>query len=234
MHAPYGFELVDSCQSCPLRTEHSFCSMPPAALQSFEAFRLTSAYPKSAVLFVEGQAPRGVFVLCRGRVKLSFSSRGGRTLIVEVAEPGEVLGLSAVISGRPYELSAETAEQCQLTFVKRDDLLRLLRGNVDLCLRVAEALSAEYHSACKEVRCLGLARSASEKFARLLMEWNAKSQNHPIKVPFTHEEIAEMIGTSRETVSRLFGAFKKKQILQTQGATLVIHNEAMLRKLGRE
>ena len=60
------------------------------------------------MLFVEGQAPRGIFVLCKGRVKLSICASDGKTLILKIAEAGEVLGLSAAVSGAPYELTAET------------------------------------------------------------------------------------------------------------------------------
>jgi CRP/FNR family transcriptional regulator len=231
MHAPYGLELIESCRNCHLRTQRSFCTVSPSMLQAFEAIRMTAAYPKGSVLYVEGQEARGVFVLCRGRVKLSCSSRGGRTLILELAEPGEVLGLSAVISGRPHELSAETTETCQLSFVRREDFLRLLRADTEMCFRAAENLSNEYHAACKEVRSLGLSRTAAEKFAGLLLDWNGKTEGSAVRVPFTHEEIAEMIGTSRETVSRLFASFRRRQILQTQGTVLQIRNEPMLRKL---
>jgi hypothetical protein len=90
-----------------------------ATLQSFEAIKFTSTYPKGAVLFVEGQAPHGIFVLCKGRVKLSICSTDGKPLILKIAEPAEVLGLSATVSGHPYELTAGTIDPCQVNFVKR-------------------------------------------------------------------------------------------------------------------
>ncbi|MGA2459754.1 MAG: cyclic nucleotide-binding domain-containing protein, partial [Terriglobales bacterium] len=82
------------------------------------------------MLFVEGQLPRGVFVLCKGSVKLAISSPSGRTVMVKLAEPGEVLGLSATLSGKPYEVTAETIDPCQVNFVKRDDFLRFLKDDV--------------------------------------------------------------------------------------------------------
>jgi CRP/FNR family cyclic AMP-dependent transcriptional regulator len=60
--------------------------------------------------------PRGIFVLCKGTVKISINSPSGRTMLVELAEPGEVLGLSATISGKPYEVTAETLDPCQSQF----------------------------------------------------------------------------------------------------------------------
>ena len=72
MLTPYGLDIVESCLTCKMRAEHIFCDLQPAALQSFENIKYATAYPKGAVLFVEGQSPRGIFVLCKGRVKLSI------------------------------------------------------------------------------------------------------------------------------------------------------------------
>jgi CRP/FNR family transcriptional regulator len=210
--------------------------MPSEALQQFEKIKFVTAYPQDAVLFVEGQVPRGIFVLCKGAVKLSINSPNGRTMIVKLAEPGEVLGMSATISGKPYEVTAETVDLCQVTFVKRDDFLRFLKDDVETCFRVAEQLGEKYYNACKEVRSIGLSHSAAEKLAALLLEWSSKNGESAkleprLKLRLTHEEIAQMIGTSRETVTRLFADLKKRQILQANGSTLWIRNTAALREM---
>ena len=236
MISPYGMEIVENCISCKVRADRIFCDLPPAALQTFESIKFVTAYPQGAVLFVEGQMPRGIFVLCKGSVKLSINSPSGRTMIVKLAEPGEVLGLSATISGKPYEVTAETIDPCQINFVKRDDFLRFLKDDVEACFKVAEQLGEKYHNACKEVRSLGLSHSAAEKLATLLLEWSSKngeaSKPEPrLRIRLTHEEIAQMIGTSRETVTRLFAELKKRQILQSKGSTLLIRNTAALRDI---
>jgi CRP/FNR family transcriptional regulator len=229
-------EIVESCLTCKLRTDRIFCDLPPTALQAFENIKYATAYPQGAVLFVEGQLPRGIFVLCKGSVKLSINSPNGRTVIVKLAEAGEVLGLSATISGKAYEVTAETIDPCQVNFVKRDDFLRFLKDDVEACFKVAEQLSEKYHNACKEAGSLGLSHSAAEKLAKLLLEWSSKNgeggKTEPrLKLRLTHEEIAQMIGTSRETVTRLFAELKKRQILQAKGSTMVIRNTAALRDI---
>jgi len=236
MLSPYGMEIVESCITCKLRTDRLFCDLPEGALHAFEAIKYATAYPQGAVLFVEGQLPRGIFVICKGSVKLSINSPSGRTVIVKLADAGEVLGLSATISGKPYEVTAETIDPCQVNFVKREDFLRFLKDDVEACFKVAEQLSEKYHSACKEAGSLGLSHSAAEKLAKLLLEWSMKngesSKAEPrLKLRLTHEEIAQMIGTSRETVTRLFADMKKRQIVQSKGSTLVIRNANELRDL---
>ena len=131
MLSPYGLRITESCLTCKLRAEHIFCDLPSSALQAFENVKYPTTYPDGAILFVEGQPPRGIFVLCKGRVKLSLSDSDGKTLIMKIAEPGEVLGLSATISGKPYELSAQTIDPCQINYVKRVDFLRFLKDHGD-------------------------------------------------------------------------------------------------------
>ena len=195
----------------------------------------TAVYPKSTMLFIEGQQPRGVFVLCAGRAKLFTSSSEGKTIITKVSEAGDVLGLNATISNRPYEVTAEMMEPGQANFIARDALLQFLREHGEVALRVAEQLSRNYYTAYEEIRTLGLTSSPAEKFAKLLLSWSPDSgdANEPahVKMTLTQEEIAEMLGTTRETVSRLFSEFKKKQFLQTKGSTLIIRNKPALEKM---
>jgi CRP/FNR family transcriptional regulator, cyclic AMP receptor protein len=235
MRAPYGLNILDNCVACPVREEHLFCSLSLPALQRLNEIKSTAIYPKSAMLFLEGQLPRGVFVLCTGKAKLSTSSREGKTVILKLARAGDVLGLNATISNKPYELTAEMMEPGQANFIARDALLHFLRENGEIAVRVAEQLSRNYYAGFEEVRMLGLASSPSEKMAKLLLSWSAEAGKSAdpshIQLTLIHEEIAEMIGTTRETVSRLFSEFKKKQLLQLKGATLIIRNKPALEKM---
>lgn len=235
MRAPYGLNILDNCLTCPVREEHLFCNLSPAALYQLNEIKSTAVYPKSAVLFIEGQQPRGVFVLCAGKAKLSTSSSEGKTLITKISQPGDILGLNAAISNRPYEITAEMIEPGQANFIPRDALLQFLKDHGEVALRVAEQLSLNYYTAYEEIRTLGLTGSPAEKFAKLLLSWypekleaNGQAQ---IKLTLTHEEVGEMIGTTRETVSRLFSDFKKKQLLQVKGSTLVLRNKGALEKM---
>ncbi|MGA7929439.1 MAG: Crp/Fnr family transcriptional regulator [Candidatus Sulfotelmatobacter sp.] len=232
MRAPYGLNIIDNCLSCPVREEHLFCNLPLPSLKKLNEIKSTAVYPKSTTLFIEGQQPRGVFVLCAGKAKLFTSSSEGKTIITKISEAGDVLGLNATISNRPYEVTAEMTEPGQANFIARDALLQFLREYGEVALRVAEQLSRNYYAAYEEIRTLGLTSSPSEKFAKLLLSWspNTGNANEPshLTLTLTHEEIGEMIGTTRETVSRLFSDFKKKQLLQLKGSTLIIRNKRAL------
>jgi CRP/FNR family cyclic AMP-dependent transcriptional regulator len=215
--------------------DKTFCDLAPAIVDALEQETITTTYPTGAVLFAEGQAARGVFIVRRGRVKLSICGSDGRTLILRIVEPGCPLGVAAVVSGRQYEATAETQEPSEISFLHHSDLLRLMRLHGELALWVTQHISADYASTCREIRDLILSDSAGEKLARLLVGWldqNTEAKNpRQVKLALTHEEIGQMIGTSRETVSRLFAGFKKQHLIQQSGSTLVIPNRVALESL---
>ena len=235
MSTPYGLQITENCVICKLRHSGFFCDLPKQSVEDLDKIKHASAFPPGAVLFVEGQSPRGVYIVCSGRVKLTTTSRDGKTLILRIAQAGEVLGLHGTVSGKPYELTAETLQPCQLDFVKRDDFLKFLQSHADACFHAAQHLSENCQSAYEMIRSLGLSHSVSEKLARLLLEWASDGEETKegirIKVALTHEEIAQLIGTSRETVTRVLGEFRGKQFAQLRGSTLLIRNKAALEKL---
>ncbi|MGA9543014.1 MAG: Crp/Fnr family transcriptional regulator [Candidatus Sulfotelmatobacter sp.] len=215
--------------------DKTFCDFPPTLADALEQEAVTTTYPTGAVLFAEGQAPRGIFIVRRGRVKLSICGSDGRTLILRMVETGSPLGVASVVSGRQYEATAETQEPSEISFLRQSDLLRLMRLHGELALWVTRHISQDYASTCREIRDLILSDSASEKLARLLVGWldqNTESRRPgQMKLALTHEEIGQMIGTSRETVSRLFAGFKRQHLIEQSGSTLVIPNRVALESL---
>ena len=236
MRGPYGFEQNESCQSCKMRSDEFFCQLSPAALADFNSMRSSATYPAGAVLFLEKQDPRGVFVVCGGLIKLSISSSGGKTLILRIAKPGEILGLMATLSGTLYEVTAETLHPCQVAFLRREDFLHFIAKHPEAYQGVVRQFSSLYSGACEQLRTVGLSASAPEKLARLLLEWSAESKDGEpttqIKMPLTHEEIAAFIGTTRETVTRTLSEFKTRHLVALQGSTLSISDRPALTAIG--
>ena len=210
-----------------------FCESLASSLKGLEIIIPTVVHPKGAILFMEGQAAGGVFAVCSGRVKVSASSLNGKAIIVKIAEAGELMGLPATLSGKPYEVTAEVSEQARVNFIPRAAFLRFLRANPRAAIQVAQLLT-DSHYACHEViHSLALSRSASEKLARFLLGWSANhAQGHDcFQIALTHSEIGEIICVSRETVTRLLKAFKKMNLLTIKGATVNICNRARLQSL---
>lgn len=229
MKVPNDFQIRYNCGDCNLRNSSFFCNLSPATLQSFKAIKIMSTYPKGARLFIEGQPSEGVFMLCRGRAKLTMHSRNGKALILRVAVPGEVLGLSATVSNFVHETTAEAIEPCQVNFVRKSDFCRFLNQNADAAMNAIQQLSQRYSTAHAQIRAIGLSSCVADKLAGLLLDWSkdAISNNGSVhlKVTFSHEEIGEMIGTSRETVTRVLKDFRESGLIEIKGSDLYVPNK---------
>jgi CRP/FNR family transcriptional regulator len=209
--------------------------LPPEIVQAFEIVKRIGSYPKGSTIFSEGQQPRGVYVLSQGRGKLVLDASGERKRIIRIVETGEVLGLSAAIADKPHEVSLETITDCRVDFISRKEFLRLLQEQPEICFRVVQLLGRNLHASYEHFRLLDKAPSAAAKLAQFLLNWceeaDKTKNGRRLKLPLTHERIARMIGTSRETVTRTFGEFKNRQIVSLEGSTLLIRKRAELEKL---
>lgn len=232
----YGIEACHHCGACKWRTDSFFCQFDPETLAAFDAITFANVYPNDALLYAEGEAPAGLFILCYGSAKLSISSGTGKTLITRMVQPGETLGLSSVLSGNPYKSTAETVSSSQLKFVKREDFLRFVNEHRDVQFNIARQLIEECESDANQIRALGLANSAAERLAQLLLAWcedsgQPSASGMRIPVTMTHEDISQMIGTSRETVTRLLKSFREKKIITMRRSSMTLHKKSDLEDL---
>lgn len=209
----------------------------PAALKDLMSMVNGSHYPANFVLFSEKEAPRGVYVILEGEVKLSINSSEGRRLSLRIARKGEILGLSSTLSGSPYEVTGETQYPAKVAPIGRREFLGFLMRHPEAYQIVSEELTREFTLACEQLRTVGLASSAPEKLARLLLEWSENGQTVEAGAKFrfsmTHEEIGEFIGASRETVTRTLTAFKNRRLVAFHGSTLTIPSKAALANFAR-
>lgn len=235
MDSPYGLKIIESCLACPLRHERVFCDLAPDALRKLSTITSVATYPKGAALFVEEQPPRGVFIVCSGRVKLSASGLDGKTLILRIAEAGELVGLPATLTGQPYGVTAEVLEPTQANFIPREAFHNFLREHGGAALKVAQLLGEIVHAGYREIRSLALPRTSAGKVARFLLDWSDRhgkgERKIQVTLTLTQEEIAQMVGASRETVTRVLSDLRKKQYVQIKGPILLIRNRSALENL---
>lgn len=223
------------CGTCELRTQRMFCNLDKASLAHFESIGVQARLPKGAKLFQEDGPSDGVFVICTGQVKLSCTSREGRTLILKIAMPGDVIGLGAVISGSSYEVTAETMELTEIKSIRRADFLSFIQKHGEASLHAAKALSEEYKTAFFDARRLALSGSAAGRLASVLLDWGKAASCGKAETRFTmaltHEELANLIGSSRETVTRMLGRFKREKLVQMKGTSILILSPEKLERL---
>ncbi|MGO9271703.1 MAG: Crp/Fnr family transcriptional regulator [Terriglobia bacterium] len=137
-----------------LGDQELFGNLPASQLVDLEAMQLPSLAPEQSILFTEGEAPFGVFVLYSGAVELSVSSPGSRRFVLQVAEPGHVLGLTATVSGKPYAVTATAMTASKVGFLKRDEFLDFLHAHSEAAFRVAQMLSTNLNRTFEQVRSL--------------------------------------------------------------------------------
>jgi CRP/FNR family cyclic AMP-dependent transcriptional regulator len=236
MATPYNLDVNHDCTKCTNRGTRQFCNLEPKSVAVLDALKFTTVHAKGALLFVEGEDPRNVYILCSGKVKLTMASSDGRTLIVRIAEAGEVLGATAAVLGQPYEMSAETIEPAQVNVIKREHFLEFVKQHPQAAMHLTQQLSANCSAAHKDIRSLGLSQTAQEKMARLLLDWCerggiASDKGTRLKVLLTHEEIAQMIGATRETVTRVISDFKSRKLIDVKGSTFIVGSLGALEAL---
>lgn len=233
MKSPYGLDIVDNCSECTNAKPRFFCAFSDPVLQSLDEVSHKTVLPPGALLFVEGQEPRGLFIICSGKVNLSTTSREGKLLILRTAMPGEVLGLSASVSGMRYEITAETATPCQVSFVDRRHFLELMELHSETGIKAAQCLSLESRAAYQDIHDLVLTRSSIGKLARLLLSQASDTEEEDCDrvTQMTHEEMGHRIGASRETVTRLLTRLRRKRLIRLDGDNLVIRDRTALKAI---
>lgn len=191
-----------------------------------------STYEPGNILFTEGNLPTAVYIVLDGEVKLSMNSSLGKRLILRIAKKGEILGLASVLSGKGCEMTAETLFPSKIARIDRADFLNFLRCHQEVYETVTEEMSRNYNLACEQLRTIGLSFSAPGRLARLLLDWSADGQaagyGTQVRFSFTHEEVGEFIGASRETVTRTLSTFRNRQVVAFSGSMLTINDKVAL------
>jgi CRP/FNR family transcriptional regulator len=225
----------EDCINCEHRHLRVFCNLTPDALQDYDGIGVLMNHTRGAKLFTEGDAARNVFVICSGQVKISSTSRDGKTMILKIAGPGDVMGLSAVLATVPHEVTAEVIDPCQVKTVRKQEFVDFLGRHGIASMNAAQSLSGEYLTVFHDAKRLALSGSAAGRLARLLLDWGHSPANGKAEVRFTmaltHEEIASMAGTSRETVTRLLNQFRRDQWITIKGSSLTITKPEQLEEL---
>jgi len=160
--------IPQSCLQCEHRPERFLCDLPADALQAFDGIKSTARIPRGQILFDEGQSAHSAFVLCQGRVRLSVGvgASSGKKVLLRIAGPGEILGLSASLSGRRHEVTAEALDNVQVAVIQRNNLRRYLKDHCDACLQVLQLLSQDLENAYSRVRSVGLTRTRRARTSR--------------------------------------------------------------------
>jgi len=225
------------CAACANRRPGWFCSLGSAVLADLELATSTISLPGQASLFTQGEDARCLYLICSGYLKLTAGRNQDRHMIVRVAGPGSMLGLYAVLSHGVYEVTAESLTPAQLRPVERDRFLNFLRSHKEAQLRAVQCICQEYRFALQDACRIALAETVAARLARLLLELSHQigehTENGEYRFPLllTHEELASMTCTTRETVTRTLGQFRKDHWITIEGSVVTLHDILHLQSL---
>ena len=226
---------MSKCLNCPQSGKHSFCNLGQDSRAFMESNSIVMEYSRGNVLFREGDHCSAIFVICSGLVKVSATSRQGRTLILRIAGAGDVLGMSAALADDKYEVTTQALEPCRVRVLQVRYLTQMLRQFGDVSVVAAKALADDYRAAFDEACLIALPGSPAGRLARLILDRvddaRRKGPDTYVTMSLTHEELAAMTATTRETISRTLGRFRKEKIIATRGVAWTVLQPAALEQL---
>jgi CRP-like cAMP-binding protein len=227
-------QKVQSCLECISRKNCLFYSPDNLEINQLEKAIIRTTYHKGDILFIEGEKVQGIYFVCSGLVKLSIYSSERQAVTVAVAIPGDVLGLKALLSGKPHNLTAEVAGAGQLCLIRKDDFLDFLGRNPDVCLRLSQKLANSLYDSYLRMR--ELTKDSHTRLVDLLLRLS-RTQTKPsdkgttLKINISQEELAEEIGTSRRNLNRVLKDLKEKKIIECHRRSIKVINRVALEKL---
>jgi len=211
-----------------------FLGLPAAALAVLEASGTYRSFEAKTEVYRQGDAARYLYRVLEGRINLVAASVDGREMIVRVMYPGDLLGLSAVISRGLYEVTASVVIKSRIQAIPATAFLGLIESRPEAMACVSRALAEEYLDIAERAQILQLNGSTPACLARVLLECAPeKNSTSPFQFLFTHTEVANMVGCSRESVSRTFGSFRRNHYIKISGATITILQPGSLLNVGR-
>ena len=225
------------CAACSNRRPGWFCSLGSAVLADLELASSMRSLPAQTALFRQSEEARCLYVICSGFLKLTAGSSQHRQMIVRVAGPGSILGLYAVLSHGVYEVSAESLTETQLRLVDRESFLLFMHCHKEAQMRATQCICQEYRFALQDACRISFMDTAAARLGRLLLELAHQLGEHVIDGAFrfplllTHEELASMVCTTRETVTRTLCQFRKEGWISIDDSVVTLHHPERLQTL---
>ena len=208
-------DRVDSLRAIPL-----FRNLDDADLQEIAELLIDRRFPKGATIFEEGVGGDYMYVIQEGQVKVSKVSDDGREKILEMLSQGDFFGEMALLDREPRSASVKTTQACMLLALSRNDFLALLRHNPDISMELIRVLSRRLRETDEQVRGLLFERveSRTRRALRRLATEPVPAQPEWLATPsVTHQQLADLVGTSRETITRVLKDLKNRGWLVQKG-----------------
>lgn len=208
-------------------------ALSPAELKALNKNSVEKKYAKGIHLFEEGNYPKGVFFLKKGKVKLYQSSPDGSERIITIHRPGEILGYRPVLSGERYPVSAKALEACNVNFIPKKDFQNVLRKSSGLANLLLQYLSHEFTVWVNMTSIFSRTTVKERLFLYILMlsEIYREGSKWPIRISLPKSDLACLVSTSNETLARMLKILKQEGLVHSRGSVIEISNIEQLRQI---
>ena len=206
-----------------------FKGLEPAHLKRLAAIAYPKTFRRGEFIFHEGEEARGFYLVYEGRVKVFKEAPNGKEQILHIFGPGEPVGEVAVFSGGDFPANAAALTDAVLLYLPRRDFVALIREEPTLALNMLAVLSLRLRQFVNLVESLSL-KEVSERLASYLL-YRAEKEGQEFDLGMNKGELASFLGTSPETLSRIFGRFARLSLVKTKGRTVSILNREGLAEL---
>ena len=215
------------CAFCGSIHKSIFCDLNGLDLEKLSAEKNCTIYKKGQIVFNSGGYPGGLYCVKEGKIKIYKTGDEGKDQILRLVKSGDLMGYRALLAGEKYEATAEVLEEAKLCFVPKATFLNLLKSNGGLSMEVMKLLSNELGVA--EDRMTDLAQKpVRERVAEALLymkeTYGLENDGSTIGVVLSREDIANIVGTAKETLIRLLSEFKSDGIIKLEGKKISILN----------
>lgn len=195
-------------------------------LEQLASVSIIHRYRKNQVLFVEGDVSRALYFILSGRVKVYRLSRDGRERIVNMLGQGELMAAVPFCDGGGYPASAEIVDDAKIALLRWEDFQCIARENPDVLFAMLKLMAKRVRQAQADIHGLAL-KSATARLARRLLELaeaygEATDVGVEIDLKLKREELGALIGTSRETTTRVLRQFEQERVIQLDGCKVTI------------
>jgi len=218
-----------------LKTDQIFEGLSTTELDDLIGSGVTHAYKKGDIIFREGGIPTGIFYVKAGRVKKYKATVKGGEQIFYICGEDELLGYHALLGEDYYPDSAATIENSEITFIPKDEFLKLLRSSTVLSNGLLKALGHEFSLFINSITNLAT-KTVRERLAfnLLILEEKFKTPNDPTipsEIVMSRSDLANMVGTAKETLVRLLHEFKDDKLIETTGKSIrIVNRKGMIKE----
>lgn len=223
----------ERCESCIVRQINALQAMNKQELKEVSNSKITKIIKKGDTLFKEGERLNGVFCVRSGVTKLSKLSTSGNDQIVKIAGKGQVIGKRAIIAEERITMEATALSDMEVCFIPKDKIIEPLKNNQRFSLEVLKELTADLKGADDIIVNLSQ-KSVQQRLAEILLylkENYGEDDQGFLKLVLNREDLASLIGTTKETCIRNISALNKQKCIKVSGKDIKLLNEQELHKI---